>query len=111
MPRKPKAEGNGDHVAAPVPIDDPAPQPERDEPGNPPVHTIRFGAVRACIWQNDDGDRAWYQVTVNRLYKGTDGQWHSTDSFGYAHLLPLAKALDGAHTWIAERLANSDVPF
>src|SRR5688572_29676577 len=103
MPRKAKGESNGDTVAAPVPLDDPRPEDEQGEPANPPVHVVRFGAARACIWQNHDGDRTWYQVTVNRLYKGEDGQWNSTDSFGYGHLLALSKALDWAHSWIAER--------
>ena len=111
MPRKTKAGGDGDPVATPAPTDDPTPEARGDEPGNPPAHVVRFGSVRACVWQNDGGGRAWYQVTVNRLYKGEDGRWHSTDRFGYAHLLPLRKALDWAHSWIAERLANGDVPF
>lgn len=110
-----RTDANGDATASPVPIDDPSPRPpseaEGEEPSNQPVHVVRFGPVRACIWRNHDGERAWYQVTVNRLYKGQDDQWHSTDSFGYGHLLPLSKALDSAHSWIAEQLAANEVPF
>jgi len=121
MPKRPpQPEANGDRIAAPVdiptsqlspPDSQTPPDAEREETGNPPAHVVRFGPVRACVWRNDDGERAWYQVTVNRLYKGQDGQWHSTDSFGYAHLLPLAKSLDSAHSWVAAQLANNDVPF
>ena len=62
-----------------------------------PSGPTRFGPVRACVWQNHDGERVWYQVTVNRLYKGQDNQWHSTDSFGYAHLLLAQKGWDPAY--------------
>lgn len=107
------AASNGEVSTAPLQDPDPIPPQAdgREEASNQPIHVVRFGAVRACVWPNDDGERTWYQVTVNRLYKDQEGQWRSAESFGYAHLLPLAKALDSAHSWIAERLASSDLPF
>jgi hypothetical protein len=41
---------------------------------------------------------------------GGDQRWHSTASFGLKDLLPLAKAVDLAHTWISGQL-TAEVPF
>ena len=37
-----------------------------------PVHVIRFGLIKACIWRNHTtaGDR--YSITVVRLFKNGD---------------------------------------
>jgi hypothetical protein len=68
-----------------------------------PIHEIRFGTVKAAIWENQSHEGAtWHNVTVNRAYK--DGEeWRSADSFGRDDLLLLAKAVDLAHTWICEQ--------
>ncbi len=70
---------------------------------NRPVHTIRYGAVRAAIWRNiiDAGNasRPVYNATFSRSYK--DGnQWKESASFGADDLLVLAKAANEAHTYI-----------
>jgi len=70
---------------------------------NRPVHTIRYGALRAAIWRNvvDNGNasRPLYNVTFTRSYK--DGpKWRETASFGADDLLVLAKIADEAHTYI-----------
>ena len=64
-----------------------------------PVHVIRFGLVKACIWQNQtrQGDR--HNVTVARLYRNGD-LWKESTHFGRDDLPLLAKAVDLAHTWI-----------
>lgn len=93
-------------------IEHPSSQPEEDRT-NYPVHVVRFGTVRACIWQAQTDMGIRHNVTVSRLYKGADGAWYSATTFSYRDLLPLAKALDWAHTWIAQEIAGSgnDVPF
>jgi hypothetical protein len=74
-----------------------------EKPGNRPVHTIRYGAVRAAIWRNvvDNGNasRPMYNVTFSRAYK--DGEkWKDSASFGPDELLTLAKIANDAHTFI-----------
>jgi len=73
-----------------------------DQWPNRPVHTIRYGAVRAAIWRNivDNGNasRALYCVTFSRSYKDGANHWKESRSFGLDDLLLLAKAADGAHT-------------
>jgi hypothetical protein len=108
-------EANGAEIRPPVPVDDPpvaSEAPPEEEPRNLPVHVVKFGYVRASIWLNQTEQGPRYNVTVTRLYKGTDDQWYTSTSFGYGNLLALAKALDQAHTWIAEQYArDADVPF
>lgn len=67
-----------------------------------PIHTIRFGYIKANIWfnQTKSGDR--HNVTVTRLYRDGD-LWRESQHFGRDDLLLLAKALDQAHTWIMQQ--------
>ena len=116
MARK-RADQNGDAYAPAVPDASSATLPPATTPDEPaydpnrPAQIVRFGPVRACVWLNETDQGPRYNVTVNRLYKGLDDQWHTTDGFGYNHLLSLAKALDQAHSWIAGQYAASEVPF
>lgn len=69
-----------------------------------PVHEIRLGLVRASIWENKSEYGIRHNVTLERLYpvKLDENRrtWKSTSSFGRDDLLPAAKVLDLAHTWI-----------
>jgi len=73
------------------------------QPKNRPVHEVRFGSVRAVVWSNPTEGGTMYNVTVSRSYKTNDGTWRDSESFGRDDLLPLAKALDQAHTWICNQ--------
>ena len=69
---------------------------------NRPVHVVRYGSLKAAVWLNQTSAGAIHNVTVTRSYK--DGEeWKESSSFGYEDLLPLAKALDDAHSWIHEQ--------
>jgi hypothetical protein len=82
-------------------------QPRKaDKSSNPPVHTIRYGALRAAIWKREvdlgNNSRPMYSVTFTRSYKdGND--WKDSSSFGPDDLLILAKIADDAHTFIHGR--------
>ena len=74
-----------------------------DNAVNRPVHTIRYGALRAAIWKREldlgNNSRPMYSVTFTRSYKdGND--WKDSSSFGPDDLLTLAKIADDAHTFI-----------
>jgi hypothetical protein len=76
-----------------------------------PVHEVRFGRIKAAIWENESQNGTWYSVQISRLYKNDDGEWKHVDSFG-RHDLPLvAKVADQAHTWIyeAERQVRAEM--
>jgi hypothetical protein len=69
------------------------------ETGNRPVHVVRYGALKVAVWANETSSGIMHNCTVSRSYKDGD-DWKETQSFGPDDLLPLAKALDDAHTWI-----------
>ena len=66
-----------------------------------PIHTIRFGLIKACIWRNQTkaGDR--HVVTVVRLYRNGD-VWQESTRFGRDDLPLVSKVTDLAHSWIYE---------
>jgi hypothetical protein len=66
---------------------------------NKPVHKIRDGAIEVSVWKNEGEKGPWYSVTHRRSYKQGE-EWKDSDSYGEGDLLPLAKLLDLAHTWI-----------
>jgi hypothetical protein len=72
-----------------------------------PIHSIRFGYIKANIWfnQTKSGDR--HNVTVTRLYKDGD-IWRESQHFGRDDLLLLAKVLDQVHTWIMQQVVVSE---
>ena len=75
---------------------------------SPPVHTVRFGAVKAAVWENQTQHGPMFNVTVSRSYKDENGDWQESSSFGTDDLLTLAKALDQAHSWIHEHRRSGE---
>ena len=71
------------------------------EEHNKPVDTIRLGAIKAAIWQNQTETGVRYSATFERLYKDGD-QWKQTRSFGRDDLLLLAKVADLTHLRICQ---------
>lgn len=66
---------------------------------NSPVHTIRFGLIKACIWRNQTKSGERHSVSIVRLYKNGD-VWKESTRFGRDDLPLIAKVSDQAHTWI-----------
>jgi hypothetical protein len=65
----------------------------------PPVHEIRMGTIKACIWGNETQNGTRHNVTLSRLYKDGD-DWKESSSFGRDDL-PLAQVVLGrAYEWI-----------
>ena len=82
-----------------------------ERPANRPIHTIRYGAIKAAVWRNvvdlGNNSRPMYNVRFSRCYR--DGEvWKDSGSFGIDDLLLLAKTADAAHSWILEQRAASD---
>jgi hypothetical protein len=75
----------------------------RRKMNNKPVHVVRYGAIKAAVWENQTANGTMHNVTLRRSYK--DGEeWKESDSLGTDDLLPAGKALSEAHSWIhAER--------
>jgi hypothetical protein len=68
-----------------------------------PAHKIRIGTLQATIWRNSGEKGNWYSVKLTRGYKADD-EWRETDNLGSDDLLPAAKLLDMAHTWVLHQL-------
>lgn len=69
---------------------------------NSPVHTIRYGLIKACIWRNQTKSGERHSVTIVRLYKNGD-VWKESTRFGRDDLPLIGKVSDQAHTWIYEQ--------
>lgn len=69
-----------------------------------PVARIKFGRVRASIWENKAKDGSYHTVTFDRFYRDRDGKPRNSNSFAIADLLLLAKVADQAHTSICQNL-------
>lgn len=67
-----------------------------------PVHQIRFGFIKASVFQNQTKVGDQYSVSIVRLYKNGE-QWKESTRFGRLDLPLVAKAADMAHTWIYEQ--------
>jgi hypothetical protein len=84
----------------------PAPQPaEPEERGEPqvarsPEYKAHFGRVQAAVWRRDIDGRTSYNISLTRSYKDKYDQWQRTTNLDEEDLLPAAKALDDAYTWI-----------
>lgn len=72
-----------------------------------PVHEIRFGRIKAAIWENDTQNGTRHNVTVSRIYKDGD-QWKDSTSFGRDDLPLVAKVVDQAHSWIYAATSSSE---
>ncbi|HEY4311621.1 MAG TPA: hypothetical protein VGN12_19400 [Pirellulales bacterium] len=71
-----------------------------------PVEEIRIGNIKAALWRNEGEKGAWFNLTLQRLYRDAEGQWYSTASFGRDDLLVLAKLANAAHTRILQLTAE-----
>ena len=67
-----------------------------------PVDEIRIGSIKAAIWRNDGEQGPRFNVTFQRIYRTSEGEWRSTDSFGRDDLLILGKVADAAHTRVLQ---------
>ena len=66
-----------------------------------PLHTIRYGMIKAAIWRNQTKSGERHTVSVVRLYRNGD-VWKESTRFGRDDLPLVAKIADQAHTWIYE---------
>ncbi|HEX5544972.1 MAG TPA: hypothetical protein VFX10_05695 [Nitrospira sp.] len=73
-----------------------------EEKANPPAAKVRVGLITAAIWEKATENGTFYNVTFERRYKDSEGNWKSTSSYDAYDLLNLAKAADLAHTKILE---------
>lgn len=71
-----------------------------------PVHTIRYGMIKANIWKNQTSSGERHSVTVVRIFRNGD-VWKESSRFGRDDLPLVAKVADRAHTWIFESCSKT----
>ncbi len=67
-----------------------------------PVHVVRFGLIKACVWQNRRSATDKYSITVVRLFKN-GSTWKESARFGCDDLPVVRLALDDVHSWVLEK--------
>ena len=72
-----------------------------------PVHEIRFGLIKALVWQNRTSAGERFNVTITRIYKNGD-RWVESSHFGRDDLPLVSKLADRCHTWIFEQMTNKE---
>lgn len=71
-----------------------------NEEKNHPVMEYRVNGVKAVVWQNETRNGSMFNTTLVRVYRDKEGNWKETNSLGRDDLLPAAKVLDQAHSFI-----------
>ena len=71
-----------------------------NEEKNQPVMEYRINGVKAVVWQNETRNGSMFNTTLVRIYRDKEGNWKETSSLGRDDLLPAAKVLDQAHSFI-----------
>jgi hypothetical protein len=74
-----------------------------------PFHEIKFGAIRASIWVNENRDgTCWFALTFGRLQKDEQDQWRVKHNFKFHHLNELIRAVAAAHAWMVENVEEPE---
>ncbi len=71
--------------------------------GNPPVHEIPDGLLRAAIWRQEGEHGPQYSATFRRRYKDKNGEWQDSYSYGPDDLLALGELAREARVWIRQQ--------
>lgn len=72
-----------------------------------PVKKIKVGAIDAAVWKNtikqakSDAEIVSFSVTMERRYKGQDGEWQGTNSYRINDIPKAVLALQKAYEFIA----------
>jgi hypothetical protein len=72
----------------------------------PPIHTIRFGSIKARIWRKQTRSGERHSISVCRLFRNGD-VWKESTRFGRDDLPLVEFVLDQAHTWILQNSSPS----
>ncbi|MEK6821238.1 MAG: hypothetical protein AABY11_02465 [archaeon] len=65
-----------------------------------PVQKYAAGAVVASVWKNSSDKGEFLSVSLQKRYKGADGQWQSSSSFKPADLPKASLVLQKAYEYI-----------
>ena len=66
-----------------------------------PATTLRYGSIKATIWQNVSEKGPFFATTFSRPFKDQTGAWRNGTSFGLNDLEALMNVACEAKEWIA----------
>lgn len=80
--------------------------------GNKPKQTIRAGAVKATIWENDlqtkNGVVKTNSVVLTRSYKDKEGNWQENNKFNKNELPKAILVMQKAYEYLATNTSNDE---
>ena len=68
---------------------------------NKPVSTLRYGHIKATIWENTSRKGLFFSTTFSRSFKNQSGEWRNGTSFGLNDLEALLTVAREAKEWMA----------
>ena len=68
---------------------------------NQPATTLRYGRIKATIWQNRSEKGPFFSTTFSRSFKDQSGAWRNGTSFGLSDFEALLTVARGAKEWMA----------
>ena len=68
---------------------------------NKPVSTLRYGNIKATIWENASKKGLFFSTTFSRSFKDQSGAWRDGTSFGLNDLEALLTVAREAKEWMA----------
>jgi hypothetical protein len=68
---------------------------------NQPATTLRYGRIKATIWQNSSEKGPFFSTTFSRSFKDQSGAWRNGTSFGLSDLEALLIVAHEAKEWMA----------
>ncbi len=84
--------------------------PPAEAPKQKPCFDVRFGRIKAVVWQNESEKGPWYSVQVTRSYRDQKGDWHQAQTFGRDDLLVVSEACRACWHWIVRQKTNGGHP-
>ena len=67
---------------------------------NQPATTLRYGRIKATIWQNVSEKGPFFSTTFSRSFKDQSGAWCNGTSFGLSDLVALLIVAREAKEWM-----------
>ncbi|MGH7182874.1 MAG: hypothetical protein ACREJN_12970 [Nitrospiraceae bacterium] len=68
---------------------------------NTPANQLRYGNIKATIWQNVSEKGPFFSTTFSRPFKDQSGTWRNGTSFGLIDLDALLTVAREAKEWMA----------
>ena len=68
---------------------------------NQPATTLRYGRIKATIWENTSEKGPFFATTFSRPFKDQSGEWRNGTSFGLNDLEALLTVAREAKEWIS----------